>query len=113
MSRTFVHLPYWVKTRAPEWRRHFTEDHRHETGPCDIDRFDPRAPWSSTRCHIDLALSDRNIHCGCPMCTGRHGRRTARRAQRAQWRAFARDAVKTPPAGRDELDPPTNTRISW
>lgn len=112
MSRTFVHLPHWVKTRAPEWRRYFTEDHRHGHGPCDLDRFDPRAPWSATRCHLDIALADRNFTCGCRLCTGHHERAAARRAVRAAGRRFARQVVKTPPAGRDVLDPP-DTRPRW
>ncbi len=79
MSRTHVHTPYWVKTFAPEWRHHFREDHRHEHGPCDIDRFDPRAPWSATRCNIEWVSSGRNVHCGCGTCTGRDARRRGRR----------------------------------
>jgi hypothetical protein len=97
MSRTYVHMPYWVKTLSPHWRNYFREAHRHDGGPCDIDRFDPAAPWSATRCHIDLVSAGRNICCGCHMCTGHHGRRAAHRAERVRWRATARRAVKTVP----------------
>ncbi len=113
MSRTFVHLPYWVKTRAPAWRHFYREDHRHDEGPCDLDRFDPRAPWSATRCHIEWIWAGRNIHCGCRMCTGRDSRAASRRAARAAARRFTREAVKTAQVGRDALDPPAGRHERW
>ncbi len=110
MSRTYVHEPYHVKVFAPMWRSHFREAHRHDEGPCDLDQFDPRAPWSATRCHIDLALLGRNIHCGCRMCTGQFSRRLSRRRERTVLRAQLRAVVKTP--GGD-VDVPALRVSAW
>ncbi len=107
MSRTYVHAPHWVKVRHPQWRAYFREAHRHDTGPCDLDRFDPRAMWSATSCHIDLAPGGRNICCGCRMCTGQLWRKVCHRRIRTVARSRLREAVKT----RSDVDIPT--RMRW
>ncbi len=113
MSRTDVHTPFRVKVLDPEWRPFFRESHRHETGPCDLHQFDPM-DWPATRCHIDWVASNRNIHCGCRLCTGQAGRRLGRRRDRTRLRAELRDLVKSDRAGRDDADVVTPRRnTAW
>ncbi len=94
MSRTHVHVPHRVKQFHDVWRDHFTERHDHSTGPCDLDRYDPQAPWSTTSCHIDLVFRGRNICCGCRECTGHLPRRVERRRDRHEANRQAREAMK-------------------
>jgi hypothetical protein len=85
MSRTDVHAPAWVKERDPGWAHAFHEQHDHRHGRCDLDRHDTRN-WRCSHCHIQSRWTGRNIHCGCPLCTGHHWNRAERRRDRHQWR---------------------------
>lgn len=91
MSRTDVHMPYWVKQTDPGWRHAFTEDHDHGRGACDLEHQNPH-DWQATRCHIGDRYTGRNIHCGCRMCTGQFERKQDSRRARTKWRA-ARQAL--------------------
>lgn len=94
MSRTDVHAPDWVKQRDPGWRAHYRAGHDHSHGPCDLHFYDGRALWAATNCHLYLVSSDRNIHCGCRLCTGHDDRRADRRHDRHEARRRLREARK-------------------
>lgn len=114
MSRTDVHTPYWVKMRDPGWRANFQEHHDHRDGVCDLADFLAAAHWTRTRCRIELALVDGNVHCGCRLCTGQAGRKHGRRQQRTALRAALRAAVKAHADDRDALDIAPPRRIdAW
>lgn len=87
MSRTDVHAPYWVKLRDPLWRDHFKEFHDHDHGVCTLDQFlSNRSGWIRDLCYVGQVWRGRQIHCGCPMCTDRDGRRMRRRRERREVR---------------------------
>jgi len=127
MSRTDVHVPGWVKERDPAWwRTHYTEDHRHvrqiwdpeaqrwgrqRAVDCDLDRF--LAGERDTNCSMRLAGSSNNISCGCRLCTGQPARKLARRQERADWRAAAREILKTGPVDLDAIDVPKPRQHCW
>lgn len=95
MSRTDVHRPWRVQVSDPH-NRHLL--YRYQAWPWQTD-----------------VTSWRNIGCGCAMCTGRHGRRLARRQERTAWRATARSLTAAARAGeRDDLDvPPPGRGGAW
>ncbi len=93
MSRTYVHTPYVVKMRSPEWRHIFREEHDHTQGLCDLDQFDT-TNWRATRCHINLVLDGTNPHCGCRPCTGHDERRQEIKSGRRRQAMADRKAVK-------------------
>jgi hypothetical protein len=109
MSRTLNHVPAWVKERSPLWRDAFYEEHDHSTGPCDIGNHDP-GNWRASRCHINYRNIGRNHFCGCHMCTGHDGRKTARRQERAAWRGI-RQAVLS--GELDGIDVPAIRGSAW
>ncbi len=114
MSRTDVHVPLVVKMFDPGWRDYFREAHDHRDGVCDLAEFLAAKQWVPTRCQIELAYADRNLCCGCRICTGHHGRKNGRRQQRTALRAALRDAAKTSPADREDLDiAPLRRILAW
>lgn len=106
MSRTDVHAPPRVKIFDPGWRAYFREHHDHRDGICDLAEFVAAKRWVDTRCQIWLAYADRNIFCGCRICTGHHWRKASHRQQRTALRAALRGVVKTSPADREGIDIP-------
>ena len=87
MSRTDVHTPYWVKKLQPEWRPYFVEHHDHADRPCNFDVKNDN--WHKDCFLTDLYLG-RNIHCGCPLCTGSIWRRMGRRQERHRTKKLLR-----------------------
>lgn len=81
MSRTDVHRPWWVQLKDP-YNRHLV--YRH--GPGEFD------------CYTFFQA------CGCPMCTGKYWRKHTNRLARIQWRAKAREILKTPQEDLEEVD---------
>lgn len=113
MSRTFVHTPYRVKMRQWHWRDHFTEVHRHNGHPCDLDRFLTAGVAGRTRCYIQPVWLGRQVFCSCDGCSGHlKGRRRLHQATRTGWRADARTILKASPGDRDTPGPPPH-RSSW
>lgn len=94
MSRTDVHTPHWVKARQPEWRRYFREQHDHSRGVCDLAEHLAAKEWTRTSCTVGLAWSDRNICCGCAMCTSQVWRRQELRRVRHETQRICRDLQK-------------------
>jgi hypothetical protein len=108
MSRTDVHTPLWVKELQPEWRHFFREDHDHRTGRCDLDEYRAAGrTWVRTSCSISLARCDRNICCGCLLCTGRDEQRADRRRSRHEARLVCHDLrrLHSGHSPTDEEDP--------
>ncbi len=113
MSRTFVHTPYRVKMRQRRWRHHFTEVHRHTTGPCDLDAYLASDVWIRTRCYVDPVWLGRQVFCGCDGCSGYlKGRRRLHQVTRTRWRSDARTIVKADPVDRDTPATPRG-RSRW
>jgi len=103
MSRTDVHIPYWVKKLQPEWRAYFVEHHDHRNHECN---FDPKNNNWKTDCLLGDRSRGKNIHCGCHMCTGHDQRRQDRRGQRHH----AKRALKS---GQWEDGIPVYTGARW
>lgn len=79
MSRTDVHRPWPVQLADP-YNRHL------------FYRF---SIWPS---RVEL-MPIKNIGCGCPLCTERHGRKAARRQERHETRHVLHDAAAQYAAG--------------
>lgn len=109
MSRTDVHIPFWVKARSRAWREFFYEVHDHSTGPCDITDFfnvTQAGRWHRTRCFMQYTTSIGDISCGCKLCTGQRDRKRARRRERAELRVQLRNVLKTDRGDIDTVDVP-------
>lgn len=102
MSRTDVHRPIHVQQLDPTLRRWFADFHDHSTGPCDLDEFLAATGWTRTRCYRQPWAQSPNL-CGCPMCTGQHGRKTARRQERTRWRAARQRALAEHRGGHHDI----------
>lgn len=88
MSRTDQHAPARIRIARGELSAQALHDHSH-IGGCDLpDRRDHRT--RGTRCAWYFVYSGIG-ECGCSMCTRRHERRAANRAdRRASRRELAR-----------------------
>ena len=74
MSRTDVHRP-WPVQMADPYNRH---------------RLFAFHTWSTE----EPELLPLYCTCGCPMCTGRYGRRLRRRQERVTWRSIRQELIK-------------------
>lgn len=91
MSRTDVHRPWAVQVKDPH--------NRHLLYSFQV------WPWQ----HELLPI--KNIGCGCSMCTGQHGRKAARRAERHQARRDLQLLRAQAAAGQLDEDGPLPRRI--
>lgn len=93
MSRTDVHRPWPVQV-ADRTNRHL------------FYRF---PVWP----HCVELVPIKNFACGCPMCTGHHSRKLARRRTRVALRTQLRAAVKTSRRDRDSIDIDTRRQAAY
>ena len=103
MSRTDVHRPMWVLERDPTIRHWFVEEHNHEKGPCDLDRFTFRDWRRGQRCYLNISGACPNL-CGCKLCTGWPTRWQERRQERMLWREARQKALKTVAKDLEDFD---------
>ena len=91
MARTDVHRPWRVQITDPH-NRHIL--YRYPAWPDGVE-----------------LTSFRNIGCGCKLCTGQLGRKTARRRERSAWRNAARRILADP--RRVDIDVPPLRCNAW
>lgn len=114
MSRTDIHRPYMVLLVDPTIRHWFVDHHDHLNGVCDLDDYLNQVPgWTfQTGCYRGTTAACPNL-CGCVLCTGRMGRKYARRQERAQWRVIRNDLLKVMPEDREDMDVPLIRGEEW
>lgn len=52
MSRTDKTRPEWVQYNDPHNKRWRAESHHHHGRECDIENYNPRIGYRSSRCHV-------------------------------------------------------------
>ncbi len=121
MSRTDVHRPWRVQLTDPLVRRRCRIGHDHwrltawnpvtrrwdrrESVPCDL--------WESAGKGRCTWWPNRNFACGCPLCTGKLGRRHSHRRDRTAWRSSARELLKTGRGDVADVDVAPPGPVRW